>query len=107
MEKYNEKVNYGTELSPLLKDRLDLSSSLYGYNLFDRKEKKNLLFCKSKESCEEGKNLLLADKLDLFEIFKERIKDEEFVIPTKIIVDYNRYGEDYYSVPTLKDLYKV
>lgn len=107
MEDYNEKVNYGTEEIPRLKDRLNISSSIYGYNLYDKKEKKNLLFCKSKESCEEGKALLLANKLDLFNLFKERIKDEEVVIPNKIIVDYHRDGEDYYSIPTLKDLYKV
>lgn len=107
MEDYNEKVNYGTEEIPRLKDRLNISSSIYGYNLYDKKVQKNLLFSKSKESCEEGKSLLLANKLDLFEIFKERIKDEEVVVPNKIIVDYNRDGEDYYSVPTLKDLYKV
>lgn len=108
MEDYNEKVNYGTESSPLLRERLNISSTLYGYNLFDKKEKKNLLFSKSKESCEEGKALLIAGKIELFNnSFKKRIEHEEIVVPNKIIVDYNRDGEDYYSIPTLKDLYKV
>lgn len=107
MENYNEKVNYGTEAEPLLRDRLYITSASYGYNLFDRKAKKNLLFCKSKELCDEGLALLLANKENLFNLFKERIKDDEVVIPTKILVDNNKYGQDYYSIPTIKDLYKV
>lgn len=107
MEDYNEKLNYGTEDFPRIKERLEISSGQYGYSLYDRKLKKNLLFGKLKESCEEGKSLLLANKNDLFELFKTRIKDEEVFIPTKILIDRTEYSDDYYSIPTLKDLHKV
>jgi hypothetical protein len=106
MEDYNEKVNYGSEAEPRLKDRLDITSTMYGFNLFDRKNKVNLLFAKSKETCEEGKALLLANKHDLFTVFKERVKDEE-VVKNKILIDKGKYGDGYFAIPTLKDLYKV
>ena len=107
MEDYNEKLNYGSEDRPSWRDRLYISEFTYGFNLFDRKKNVNLLLAKSKESCEEGKNLLLAEKFDLFEVFKDRIKDEEIVEPNTILVRNNEYSSDYYSIPTLKDLYKV
>lgn len=107
MEDYNEKLNYGTEEYPRLRDRLDVTSALYGFNLYDRKEKKNLLFCKSKVLCEEGLTLLKTSELHFFESFKERIKFEDVVNPTKILIDRTEYSDDYYSIPTLKDLYKV
>lgn len=104
---YNEKLNYGTEAEPLLRDRLYITTGTYGYNLFDRKEKKNLLFCKSKVLCEEGLTLLKTSEFHFFESFKERIKFEEVIIPNKILIEHNKYGENYYSIPTLNDLYKV
>ena len=104
MEDYNEKINYGDEKTPILRDRLSISSSIYGFNLFDKNTKKHLLFCKSKDICEEGKNLLTDGKPDLFEVFKERVKDDEVVISNKILVYENN---DYFSIPTLKDLYSV
>ena len=106
MENYNEKINYGSELEPMLRDRLAISTGTYGFNLFDKKEKKYLLFAKEKCFCEEGKTLLLTSKFHFFESFKERIQFNE-VVTNKILIDTNKDGEDYYSIPTLKDLYKV
>lgn len=107
MENYNEKVNYGSQEFPKFVDRLTISNGLYGYNLFDRKERKNLLFCKSKEICEEGMTLLKTSEYHFFESFKERINDDMVIIPNKILIDTNKYGQDYYSIPTINDLYKV
>lgn len=106
MEDYNEKINYGSEAEPMLRDRLAISPGLYGFNLYDKKEKKHLLFAKAKCLCEEGKTLLLTSKFHFFESFKERIEFEE-VVTNKILIDNHKDGEDYYSIPTLKDLYKV
>ena len=106
MEYYNEKLNYGSEKDPIFKDRLWISNSTYGFNLFDRKIKKNLLIGKSKETCEEGKNLLTANKENLFELFKERVKDEE-IVTNKILICRDKHSDNIYSVPTLKDLHKV
>ena len=106
MEDYNEKLNYGSEKDPIFKDRLWISNSTYGFNLFDRKIKKNLLIGKSKETCEEGKNLLTANKENLFELFKERVKDEE-IVTNKILICRDKHSDNIYSVPTLTELYKV
>ena len=106
MENYNEKVNRGTEESPLMRDRLFINSNKYGFNLIDRKIQKSLLANKSKETCEEGKNLLLAGKENLFNAFKERVKDEE-IVTNKILICKEKHSDKIYSVPTLKDLHKV
>ena len=104
MEDYNEKVNYGSE-----QDRLTIITNKflgYGSNLFDRKTKRNLLFAKTQEQCEEGKNLLLTSNPDLFESFKERIK-HDLVVTNQILVEFQKHGEGYFSIPTINDLYKV
>lgn len=106
MEDYNEKVNNGTKEEPILRDRLHITKSEYGFNLFDRKEKKNLLFSKSKETCEVGKNLLLTVDFQYFEAFKEKVKDEE-VITNKVLLVKTKHSDDYYAIPTLNDLYKA
>lgn len=107
MEDYNEKLNYGSEKEPLFRERLWVSkNSAYGFNLFDRKTKKQILVNKSKETCEEAKNLLTAGKENLFNAFKERVKDEE-IVTNKILICDDKYGRDIYSVPTVTDLYKV
>jgi hypothetical protein len=108
MEDYNEKVNYGSVTIPLLRDRLEITSTMYGFNLFDRKNKVNLLFSKSKGTCEEGKSLLLDGKIERFESFKNTIKIKyEEVVTNKILIYKHRDGDDIFSIPTLKDFYKV
>jgi hypothetical protein len=107
MEDYNEKLIWCLKSGdPYEVERLIISVGQYGYNLIDRKNKVQLLFEKSKETCEEGKNLLLASKFDLYEIFKERVKDEE-ITKNKILIDKGKHGDHFFSIPTLKDLYKV
>jgi hypothetical protein len=98
MENYNEKIEG--------KDRLHIPSTMYGYNLFDRKDRKILLYSKSKESCEDAKNILITLGFEDFISFKESIKDEE-VVTNKILINKDENGDDIYSIPTLKDLYKV
>jgi hypothetical protein len=105
MENYNEQINYGTPEKPRMKDRLFVMPFTHGYNLVDRSTKRSLLVSKSEETCNEGKALLIANKHDLFSAFKESVKDEE-VVNNKILID--KSGDDeIYSIPTLKDLYKV
>jgi hypothetical protein len=106
MEDYNEKLNYGSEKEPLFRERLWVSKNAYGFNLFDRKTKKQILVNKSKETCEEAKNLLTAGKENLFNAFKERVKDEE-IVTNKILICGDKYSNDIYSVPTVRDLHKV
>ncbi len=106
MENYNDKVNRGTEESPLMRDRLFINSNKYGFNLIDRKIQKSLLANKSKETCEKGKEFLLGGELEVFQAFKESVKDEE-IVTNKILVCKEKHSDEIYSVPTLKDLHKV
>lgn len=106
MENYNEKINYGSKEKPLMRDRLCVNSTTYGFNLFDRKEKINLLCNKSKETCEDGKNILINADFADFKYFKESVKDEE-IVTNKILIVKDKYSDDIYSIPTLKDLHKV
>ena len=106
MENYKEQVNRGTKESPLMRDRLFINSTKYGYNLIDKKIQKSLLANKSKETCEKGKEFLLGGELEVFEAFKESVKDEE-IVTNKILICRDKHSDNIYSVPTLKDLHKV
>ena len=106
MENYNEKVNRGTEESPLMRDRLFINSNKYGFNLIDRKIQKSLLANKSKETCEKAKEFLLGGELEVFNAFKESVKDEE-IVTNKILICKEKHYDGIYSVSTLKDLHKV
>lgn len=106
MENYNEKVNYGTDKEPLWRDRLMVSTTTYGYFLYDRKLKKALISKKSLETCNTGKDLLLKGKEKEYEKFLEEIKDE-VVTERKIIVFKGKHNDDYYYAENYDQLKKV
>ena len=105
MEDYTEKIRIGS-INPMILDRLYLKKTDYGYFLFDRVLKVNIIENKSKEICEEGKKLLETSPYHFFEEFLLRIADDE-VITNKIIIFREKHGDMIYSIPTLNDLYKV
>ena len=49
---------------------------------------------------------MLTVDFQYFETFKEKVKDEE-VITNKVLLNKTKHSNDYYSIPTLKDLHKV
>lgn len=106
MEDYNEKINYGTEDEPLWRNRLFVTTAMYGYFLYDRKIKQPLLSMKPRADCDKGKELLLAGKIDEFNKLVEDIKDVEVVDP-KIIKFKGKHTDDYYYINTYEQLKKV
>lgn len=106
MEDYNKKVNYGSKESPIWRDRLVVNQSNYGYRLFDRTIKKNLLSQKSELDCIYGKKKLLEGDLDAFNKFKEEIKDKALT-ENKIIVFKSKHFDNYYNISTYDQLKKV
>jgi hypothetical protein len=105
-ENYNEKVDTGEGGFFKRKNRLIVIDAMYGYRLFDRKLKKNLLFNKSKEDCEKGMNLLCSGEYENFSKFKEEIKNKE-VVADKIIIFNQKYGDSIYNIKTYSQLHRV
>lgn len=108
MENYNEEINTGTEERPRLKPRLIINraGNGYGYNLYDRKLKTNLLVRCSKETCESAILLLVDNDIDKFNTLKDCTEGE--VIETgQILMWHGKHSVEYYNINTLPDLYKV
>lgn len=106
MENYNEKVNYGNEEHPLWRERLVVSKVQYGYSLYDRKNKKNLINQQKKFDCEFCKKLLLDGNFNDFETYKENIK-VDIVSENKIIIFKHKHYNNYYNINTFEQLKKV
>lgn len=104
---YDEKVNYGDDEHPIWRDRLWINTNGhgYGFNLFDRQEKKTMIMGQTKEFCEEGRKLLKAGDLAGFSIHMKNQK--EFVVTNQILIYKEKYGNSYYNVFTITQLYKV
>ena len=103
---YKDKINISSDENPIMRDRLQISPSRYGYSMYDRKIKKHLFINKSKETCIKGRDILHESGFEEFKSFWEDVKDE-VVVTNKILITYGKYGDSYYSVPTIKELHKV
>lgn len=103
---YDEKLNYGDEANPIWRDRLWINnnSNGYGFNLFDRKEKRHLLYGQTKEFCQQAKELLIAGDLAGFEHHKKNATE---IVTNQILIYHEKYGNSYYNVFTLSQLYRV
>ncbi|MCI0501917.1 MAG: hypothetical protein L0Y61_09285, partial [Epsilonproteobacteria bacterium] len=106
MEDYNEQINFGTQYSPMYKNRLAIRKTTYGYSLYDHKLKKFIVIRKSKNDCEVAMDLLLQGNQEEFDIFMESIKDK-VVTENKLILFKGKYVSEYYYINTFEQLGKV
>jgi len=100
MKNYNEKIRST--------DRLKIIKGFrnYGHSLLDRKTDKNLLYCKSKETCLKGKSLLSNGDIDGFKDFCKEVENE-VVICQRIMTHKSKHYNYNYFVPTYNDIFKA